>query len=249
MPKHVQSSRMEMEARLDRIEEMLCAGIGPGRIESTVAKEYGITTRQARTYIGRVYQRWQTQTEADAPHRREKITRMAERFYARALSEKQFAPAVQTLNLLAKLSGVLTQPSPEHKERIAELGPPPKDPAQVLGWIERSMLAALGEVMANPAVDPEQRLRWAMELYKGIGMTQARLRAKAEGALLDGADGFLDPSDPDFAAKTRARLTEVWGFDRDGGRDGPPWLSGDGAVPGKGGHGTSGGGNGGSGCN
>ena len=98
----MKSPRVEVEDRIDKVEDYLCAGISPGKVERTVAKEYGITARQARTYISKVYQRWQAQTVADAPHRREKLIRMVERFYARALTEKEFSAAGNSLALLAR---------------------------------------------------------------------------------------------------------------------------------------------------
>jgi len=159
---------------------MLCAGISPGRIERTLAKDHGITQRQARSYISRVYQRWQTQTRDDAPHRREKIIRMTERFYARALSDKQFTAAVNALALLAKMSGAFTQYDPERERRLAELGPPPDDPTLALVWAQRCMVFALSEVISHPTLDPERRLRWIAEIGGKIGMTHAKALVQAK---------------------------------------------------------------------
>ena len=180
MPKQLKSSRLALEERLDKVEEMLCAGISPGRIERTLAKDYGITQRQARSYIGRVYQRWQAQTRDDAPHRREKIIRMTERFYARALSDKQFTAAANALALLAKMSGAFTQYDPERERRLAALGPPPDDPTLALVWAQRCMIFALSEVVSHPTLDPERRLRWIAEIGGKIGMTHSKTLVQAK---------------------------------------------------------------------
>ena len=168
------SSTVELGERIDRVEEMLCAGIDPGRVERTIAKEYGVSTRQARNYLGKAYARWQSQTNEDAPHRREKVIRMTERFYARALSEKQYTAASSALGLLARMSGAFAQHDAEREKLLARLGPPPDDPTLVLVWAQRCMASALYEVVSNPSIDPERRLRWVAELGSKLGMTHAK---------------------------------------------------------------------------
>jgi len=205
MAKQTTANMLETEERVDKVEEMLCAGIGPSRIERTLAKDYRITVRQARRYIALVYQRWREQTRADAPHRREKIIRMTERFYARALSEKQYTAASSALSLLAKMSGALAQHDPDREQRMAALGPPPDDPTQALVWAQRCMVQALSEVVFNPSLDPERRLRWIAELGGKLGMTHAKALVEAK---LDELSGRLCESarpDEDTLAAT-ARL-------------------------------------------
>src|ERR1043166_7141459 len=128
-----QATRIRTEERVEKVEEMLCAGISPGRIERTLAAEYGVTPRHIRRYLAEVYKRWTEQTAADAPHRREKVLRMTERFYSRALSEKQYTAAANALRLLAQMSGAFAQHDPERAERItAAIGPMPTDPTGAL---------------------------------------------------------------------------------------------------------------------
>ncbi len=159
---------------MEKAEELLCAGISPGKVERKLADDYFITERQARKYIAQVYARWQARTTVDAPHRREKIIRMAERFYAKALVEKQYTAAANALGLLAKMSGAFVQHDPARDEMLARLGPPPEDPTLALVYAQRCMLFALSEVVSNSAIEPERRLRWISEIGAKIGMTYAR---------------------------------------------------------------------------
>lgn len=61
-----------------------------------------------------------------------------------------------------------------------------------------------------------------------LEMRELDARIKAHEAKADpnanrGPNVFLLPNDPDFAEATRNRLIDIWNFDRDGGRDTPPW--------------------------
>ena len=174
MAKNVKAPEFEVEDRIDKAEDLLVGGISPGRIERALAKDYNVSTRQARRYIAAVYDRWRQQTIEDAPHRREKIIRMAERFYSKCLTEKQYSAASNALILLARMSGAFTQHDPTRQERLAQLGPPPTDPTQALVWAQRCMVFALHEVISNPSLDPERRLRWIAELGGKLGMTHAK---------------------------------------------------------------------------
>jgi hypothetical protein len=167
------SSQVDLGERIEAAEELLCAGLSPGRVERKLAQDYGVTTRQARKYIARVYARWEHQIAADAPHRREKVYRMAERFYAKALVDKQYTAAANTLNLLARLSGALTQES-NRENPLAALGPLPSDPTEALIYAQNALIVALREVVGNPNIDPERRLRWISEIGGKIGMTHAK---------------------------------------------------------------------------
>ena len=168
------ASQLAVEERVEKAEEMLCAGIAPGRVERSLAKDYGVTPRQARKYIGRVYDRWRVQSREDGPLRREKLIRMAERFYAKCLSEKQFSAASSVLVLLGRMSGAFSQHDPARDQRMAALGAPPDDPTLALVWAQKCMVLALHEVVTNAALDPERRLRWIAELGGKLGMTHAK---------------------------------------------------------------------------
>lgn len=209
MAKTPGGSRIVLEQRIEKTEEMLLAGIAPSRIEAALAKEYGVSPRQVRNYIAKVYAQWQSRRQADAPHRREKVVLMAERFYARCMAQKKYGPAGQILALLLKASGAFTQDSPDHERLVAELGPPPKDPTQVLVYAQRVMAHALYEVISNPALDPERKLRWVAELGSKLGMTHAKTLVEAKLAVIEehagigGGDG----------GGARARLEEAHASD------------------------------------
>lgn len=160
-----------MEIRVDRAEDLLASGISAGRVERALANEFRVTPRQARTYISRVYDRWRKQTSLDAPHRREKLFRMVEHFYAKSLGAEQYTAASQALALLAKMSGAF---HPQQVDIASRLGPVPKDPTQALIYAQKAMMAMLEQVIADPSIDPERKLRWVSEIGGRIGMTYSR---------------------------------------------------------------------------
>jgi hypothetical protein len=163
-----------LDERIDAADEMLCAGLSPAHVERQLAKQFSVSVRQARRYIERVYRRWRDQTSADAPHRREKIIRMTERLYAKAVAAKDLRTATNALSILARMSGAFAQHDPERDRRIAALGAPPSDPTQALVYAQRVMIDSLHEVAVNGALDPERRLRWICELGAKLGMTHAK---------------------------------------------------------------------------
>lgn len=160
--------------RIAEAEDLLCTGLSPGQTERQLAKDYGVSTRQARKYIARVYEHWREQSAADAPHRREKIIRMVERFYVKALVAKQWAAASHALTLLGRMSGGFVQHDPVRQQKLDEIGPPPTDPTGALLYAQRVMSLELAMVASNQALDPERRLRWIAELCGKIGMTHAK---------------------------------------------------------------------------
>ncbi len=170
MARDTKAGRIALEERLEEAEEMLCAGISPGRVESTLAKKHSITPRQARNYIAKVYERWDRQTVVDAPHRREKVIRMAERCYARCIAAKEYSPAVQSLNLLAKLSGAFGGHTASRDKLLAEISEPAADPKQILPSARKILYHELVAVFSNESLDPERRLRWISELSAKMGM-------------------------------------------------------------------------------
>jgi hypothetical protein len=195
------SSRYALEERLERVEEMLCVGISTGIIKRKLSRPvdeggFGVSERQVGNYIQKVSARWIDQAQHDAPFRREKLIRMAERFYARCLTAKAWSPAYQTLNLLFKSSGAFTRHSEARAALLEELGPPPTDPGEALPYTRRILLFELHEVFTNDALDPERRLRWIAELTAKMGMVFSRseieeslMRLEALLGQLRGAQG------------------------------------------------------------
>jgi hypothetical protein len=197
------SDKVTLAERIDAAEELLCAGLGPGHAERQLAKQYGVTPRQARRYLSAVYTRWREQSASDAPYRREKVIRMTERFYAKALAAKDFRAGAAALQILARMSGAIRQHDPERERLMAELGPPPDDPTQALVYAQRVMVHSLHEVAINTALDPERRLRWIAELGSKLGMTHAkalieeRLGVVEEHAGMGRRQGTTDSRDDD----------------------------------------------------
>ena len=172
--------KIEKERRIQEVEEQLCVGVAPGRIESDFCNRYKIKPRQVQFYISEVYKRWMVQTQKDAPHRREKVIRMAERFYARALSDKQYSAAGNVLNLLARLSGAFTSYDPSRQQILDRIGLPPTDPTQAVIWAQQAMLAAMHEILSSPSIDPERRIRLLADLGSKVSYTHAKALIEAK---------------------------------------------------------------------
>lgn len=191
------TGKLEMVARIDDAEDMLCAGFAPGKVQRQLAKKYGVSVRQGEKYVAAVYRRWRHQTAEDAPFRREKVIRMAERFYAKALSDEKHGPAAQTLVLLARLSGAFAMHDAECQARVDALGPPPEDPTRALVWGQRCLVLVLDEVMRNPAVEPERKTRLVAELVAKLGMTHAKALVEAKLDAIEGRIYGQAPGDAD----------------------------------------------------
>lgn len=168
------SSRIALGERLERVEELLASGVPSGKVETTLSSEYGITRRQVRKYIQRVYALREEQRVEDAPYRRENLLRKIERFYARCMAKEKFGPAAQILVLEARLSGAFTQHSSDREALLERIGPPPDDPAQALPYARKVLVAELYQTMANPTLDYERRLRIVSDLSAKLGMIFAR---------------------------------------------------------------------------
>jgi hypothetical protein len=197
------SSRIELEERLERVEELLCSGFAPERILRVLVDEYGISSRQGRNYLTKVYKRWQRQSLHDAPHRREMLYRKAERFYGKAMANKQWTAAAHALALLAKLAGAFTAQSPDRKVALAQLGPIPKDPTAALTWTQQVMLRTIAEVYSDATIDPLTRARYIAELGGRMGMTHAKALVEAR---LDAIEQRLMPP-ADAASRLEADTT------------------------------------------
>lgn len=180
------ATRLDVEVRVDKCEELLCAGLGAGKIEAVMVKEHGITPRQARRYLQQVYRRWREQSTEDAPARREKVIRMAERLFAKALAKEQFSAAAQAVAILARLSGGLLQHDPARAKRLKELGPPPTNTRLVLPYARKLLVFELYEVAQNESLDPDRRLRWIAELAGKMGMIFSRSEIEETAERIEG---------------------------------------------------------------
>ena len=178
---------MEVEARLDDVEELLAGGLPAGHVARTVAAKYGVTPRQVKDYIGVVYRRWEAERSEDAPYRREKLLRKVERFYATCLREKKYGPAAAVLVLEARMTGAFDHA--EVRERLlAELGPPPAEAGAALAYVRRALLAMINEALSSPHLDLQTRHRIVSDMAFKLAATQSR--ADVELAL-SGVEGMI----------------------------------------------------------
>ncbi len=194
-PPSKRSDNAAIAERLDHAEELILAGLSSGQVERQLVKEFRVSARQARRYIAQAYKRWNTTTAEDAPYRREKVFRRAERFYAKAMADKDFRAAAQGLTIQAKMAGALKQHDPERQKRLARLGPPPSDPTQALVWAQRVMLDELWDVANNMSLDPERRLRWIVEYGSKLGMTHAKTIIEDKLRMIEAHVGTDGPPD------------------------------------------------------
>lgn len=169
-PPKQHSTDEEMGVRIDAAEDYVCAGLTRSKVERQLATDYGVSQRQARRYISDLYARWAKLSPSEAPWRREKLVRMAERFFAKAQSNGDYKAAATALGVLAKLSTGFIQHDPDRMKRLVEFcGPRPSDPAQFIPYAQKCMLFELAELMTNTAIDPERRLRWVVEFASKSG--------------------------------------------------------------------------------
>lgn len=175
------TTRSEIEQRLVAVEDLLVAGVPSTRIERELARTYGISRRQVRHYITEVYRRWGTDSIADAPHRRDKLVRMAERLYAKAVANDKFGAATSALNTLAKLSGGFAQRYIDPDRYAKLLGPPPTDdPNQALIYAQKVLVLTMQDIAQDASIDPERRWRLLGDLAAKVGMTFSRTQVQHE---------------------------------------------------------------------
>jgi hypothetical protein len=186
-----------LQERLDKIEDMLVGGVPAGQVDRRVAREYGITVRQAQRLRAKLYERWDTETLTDAPHRRETLIRMGERFYAKCVAADKYTAGAQMFGHLARMSGAFAHHDPARDARLVELGPPPSDPTQMLVWAQRGMAFGLWEVLNHPSIEPERRIRLITDIGAKLGMTHAKALVQARLAEVAGRvfGGVETPSD------------------------------------------------------
>ena len=175
------------ERRLAEIEDRLLAGINSSLIERELSQSpkiingenvggWGIGPRAVRRYITEVYRRWEAEAKEDAPHRREKLIRMGERLYARAIGSGKYGAALGALNMLAKLGGAFARPAETGRKSILErLGPPPvNDPTKALIYAQQVLVLSIEDILSDPTMDPEKRYWLLGDLSAKVGITHAK---------------------------------------------------------------------------
>jgi hypothetical protein len=169
------ASRLEKEIRLTQVEEMMLAGIASARIDRELQTKHGLSARQSRRYMAEVRERWTSGKREDLLHRREKLLRMQERVFARAMADKRYSAANGAIANMHKLSGGFAQTN-EISDRVTQmLGPPPiDDPTGALIYAQKCLLLSLEDVMRDPSIDPERKVRLIADLSAKVGMTHPR---------------------------------------------------------------------------
>lgn len=162
----------EREARLARIEDLLSGGAQQHQIVRLLAKPppdgYELWPRTTRALIVEVYKRWQEQREREAPHRRERLIRMAEQLYLKTQQAKKFSAAAGVLTLLSRLYNV-AQPDEEQREQLqAQLGPLPEDPSQYPLYTQKALMLTMVNVASSTSMDQQQRMRFLVQYGQAI---------------------------------------------------------------------------------
>ena len=77
------SNKIELTERVDAAEEMMVAGLGGGTVRRQLMERFGVSERQAKEYISKVYAKWRGESASDGAYRRE-----AEEAFFRSLDER-----------------------------------------------------------------------------------------------------------------------------------------------------------------
>ena len=169
------SDKLELQARLITVEELLVSGLSPARVERELGKKYGITGRQVRRYITQIIRRWREDSKVDIGIRREKLFRMAERLYAKAYAQDRLGPANSALQTLARLGGAFARDEGDRGRITEALGPPPTDdPTKALIYAQNVLVLTIQDIAQDPSLEPERRWRLLADLAAKVGMTHSR---------------------------------------------------------------------------
>ena len=177
-------SRIELEERLDHIEELLASGVPTGVVVRKQCGEWNLKRRQVENYIHRVYARWEKARAADAPFAQEKLRRKIERFYGKAMADKKYGPAAQILTLEARLSGIFDHPA-ARQSVLERLGQPPEDPGEALTYVRKVLMQALWEAQTSPNLDMKSRQHIVGDLAFKLCATQGRTEMEAAVLRID----------------------------------------------------------------
>ena len=173
--RRTRADKLEIQARMLTVEELLVSGLSPARVERELAKKYGITERQVRKYVSQIIARWQEDSQEDVAIRREKLYRMAERLYAKAYAQDRLGPANAALQTLAKLGGAFAKGESDRARLTEVLGPPPTDdPTKALIYAQNVLILTMRDIADDPSIEPERRWRLLADLAAKVGMTHSR---------------------------------------------------------------------------
>ena len=173
--RRTRADKLEIQARMLTVEELLVSGLSPARVERELAKKYGITERQVRKYVSQIIARWQEDSHEDVAMRREKLYRMAERLYAKAYAQDRLGPANAALQTLAKLGGAFAKGESDRAHLTEVLGPPPTDdPTKALVYAQNVLILTMKDIADDPSIEPERRWRLLADLAAKVGMTHSR---------------------------------------------------------------------------
>jgi hypothetical protein len=173
--------KIEKEARLITVEELLVSGLGTARVERELARKFDVTARHIRRYVAEIRRRWESESKEDAAFRREKLYRMAERLYAKAFAADRFGPANSALLTLARLGGAFAHGEVDRGRFVETLGPPPTDdPVRALIYAQNVLVLSMQDIAQDPSIDPERRWRLLGDLAAKVGMTHSRTQMQNE---------------------------------------------------------------------
>lgn len=181
------ASKLELETRLDKVEELLLTGFSNRKVEALLSQEYGVTARQARRYIEQAQLRWKEQSTREAPYRHERRLRRLDHHYLKMMAKGEYTCATQTLAQMAKCDSAFNPHDAEHARQLEALGPPPANGQNLLPYMRRLLAIEIWSVASNQALDPERRLRWIAELSAKTGMIYARSEVEEQLQLAERA--------------------------------------------------------------
>lgn len=159
------AAEIARELQRDRVEDMLVQGVPVATVIKALRADppqgYSMSTVAANKLITEVHERWQKARDKEAPHRREKVWRMAEVLYAKSVNK---SPSVAA-SLLSTMNKMLPAPVDEaeviERRRIVEqLGPAPQDPVQLSLWAQRAMVLELIAILGDASLEPERRVQF-----------------------------------------------------------------------------------------
>lgn len=91
--------------RLDECEQLILAGMSNRQVENILSQRWGLSERQVRRYITRVNAELASAAEQTRQIRRAQFRGMTLATYRKAMAKNALIPAVQSLQLLAKVDG------------------------------------------------------------------------------------------------------------------------------------------------
>lgn len=92
--------------RLRDVERYLSLQLRHAEIEAKIVEKYGCSDRTVRNDIRKVYARLEAEGEKERPMRKSQMRETLRKFYQRAVSKDQWAPALQALDRLCRLDGL-----------------------------------------------------------------------------------------------------------------------------------------------